>query len=355
VTDAESPEEFDATPFGALPLESLDIDTVKVARTVKVADEFKYVFDLGDDWTHACAVEDKVDPVEVVGIVPKWPTAFWGWGEIPDQYGRRWADDDGSDAPPKPPRERHPMLDYAWPSGSTPSPPVDLVELRGAIARGDVAGIRKALEGHDIGDVLQLAGTAAQVVLRAGRGEGEALATSVMERLRMRGAPGDEELAADLLAALRGEQPEGRLLPVDLEEVAMLLEGDPMSGEGGYVDLRIGEVVPHLLTDEAEVGEDAVDVEEEPGRWLRVPCEGSRAGWEDMRTYAAGLPQSRLSEELLGAIEGQGAFRRFGDIVRRQGLLESWRAFSEDRQRGRARAFLAENGIRAGVATPPQN
>jgi hypothetical protein len=355
VTDAESPEEFDATPFGALPLESLDIDTVKVARTVKVADEFKYVFDLGDDWTHACAVEDKVDPVEVVGIVPKWPTAFWGWGEIPDQYGRRWADDDGSDAPPKPPRERHPMLDYAWPSGSTPSPPVDLVELRGAIARGDVAGIRKALEGHDIGDVLQLAGTAAQVALRAGRGEGEALATSVMERLRMRGAPGDEELAADLLAALRGEQPEGRLLPVDLEEVAMLLEGDPMSGEGGYVDLRIGEVVPHLLTDEAEVGEDAVDVEEEPGRWLRVPCEGSRAGWEDMRTYAAGLPQSRLSEELLGAIEGQGAFRRFGDIVRRQGLLESWRAFSEDRQRGRARAFLAENGIRAGVATPPQN
>ena len=215
-----------------------------------------------------------------------------------------------------------------------------------------MAGIRKALEGHDIGDVLQLAGTAVQMVLRAGRGE--VLAASVVSRLRMRGAPGDEELAADLLATLDGEQPQGRLLPVDLQEVAMLLEGDPTSG-GGYVDLRIGEVVPHLLTDEAEVGEDAIDVEEEPGRWLHVPCEGSRAGWEDMRTYAARLPQSRLSEELLGAIEGRGAFRRFGDLVRRQGLLESWQAFSEDRQRGRARAFLAENGIRAAVATEPEN
>lgn len=214
-----------------------------------------------------------------------------------------------------------------------------------------MAGIRKALEGHDIGDVLQLAGTAVQMVLRAGRGE--VLAASVVSRLRMRGAPGDEELAADLLATLDGEQPQGRLLPVDLQEVAMLLEGDPTSG-GGYVDLRIGEVVPHLLTDEAEVGEE-VDVEEEPGRWLHVPCEGSRAGWEDMRTYAARLPQSRLSEELLGAIEGRGAFRRFGDLVRRQGLLESWQAFSEDRQRGRARAFLAENGIRAAVATEPEN
>lgn len=120
VTDAESAEEFDGPPFGALPLESLDIDTVKVARTVKVSDEFKYVFDLGDDWTHACIVEDKVDPVEAVGIVPEWPTAIWGWGEIPDQYGRRWADDDGSDASLRHPRERHPMLDNDWPSGKLP-------------------------------------------------------------------------------------------------------------------------------------------------------------------------------------------------------------------------------------------
>lgn len=74
------------------------------------------------------------------------------------------------------------MRDYAWSSGSTPQPPVDLVGLRGGIARGDVAGIRKAVEGHGIGDVLHLAGAAAQVVLRAGRGEGEARAASVIER-----------------------------------------------------------------------------------------------------------------------------------------------------------------------------
>ncbi len=29
------------------------------------------------------------------------PTPFWGWGDIPDQYGRRWASDDGESRPPR--------------------------------------------------------------------------------------------------------------------------------------------------------------------------------------------------------------------------------------------------------------
>lgn len=89
----------------------------------------------------------------------------------------------------------------------------------------------------------------------------------------------------------------------------MLMEGDPTSGEGGFMDVRTGEVVPHLLTDAFALAEDEVDVEEEPDRWLQVPCEGSRAGWEDMRTYAAGLPQSRLSQELLGRVSRMCALR----------------------------------------------
>ena len=351
VTDAESAEDLESSPFGPLPLPTLDLDKTRVTKTLKPGDQLRYLFDFGDDWIHACTVEGKVDPLETVGTVPDRPTPYWGWGEMPDQYGRRWDGDDGSAKPPAPPRHGHPMLDLRWPDVEAAASPVDVPELRGATARGDVGGIRKALEGKDIHDVLQLAGAAAQVLLAVAPHQSESLTIGIVQRLQLRGATGDEELAADLLARLRGEAGAGRELPVDLEELSMLLEGDPTTDEGGYVDLTTGDVVPHVATDPGMVGEDAaVDVEEDPDRWFYVACEGSRASWEDMRAYAAGLPESRLSDELRGAIEGRGAFRRFAHVARREGLIESWHAFADDRKLGRARALLAEQGIR--VTTP---
>jgi Plasmid pRiA4b ORF-3-like protein len=50
---------------------------------------FTYIYDLGDEWRHDCEVEaSDVDPEEAYGTVPKKPVPFWGWGTIPDQYGR---------------------------------------------------------------------------------------------------------------------------------------------------------------------------------------------------------------------------------------------------------------------------
>jgi hypothetical protein len=47
------------------------------------------VFDLGDPWRHRCTVSaEKVDPVQVYGTWPERPVPIWGWGWIPDQYGR---------------------------------------------------------------------------------------------------------------------------------------------------------------------------------------------------------------------------------------------------------------------------
>lgn len=69
---------------------------LKVAREVKPGEVFEYVFDLGDNWRHRCTVlEEKADPVQEYGPVPGGPVAIWGWGLIPDQFGRRSFDDDG--------------------------------------------------------------------------------------------------------------------------------------------------------------------------------------------------------------------------------------------------------------------
>ena len=67
----------------------LDHAKLKVAKEVKPGEEFEYVFDLGDNWQHRCTVEPtKADPIEEYGIVPQQPVVIWGWGSVPDQYGR---------------------------------------------------------------------------------------------------------------------------------------------------------------------------------------------------------------------------------------------------------------------------
>jgi Plasmid pRiA4b ORF-3-like protein len=68
------------------------------------AQQFVYVFDFGDYWAHLCTVAKKlVDPRDVVGLVPDKPMPYFGWGSIPDQYGRGWENDDGTAALPQDP------------------------------------------------------------------------------------------------------------------------------------------------------------------------------------------------------------------------------------------------------------
>jgi len=75
-------------------------DQVKLSR-LALGHQFAYTFDHGDEWTHLCTVgEQLIDPYELIGIQPPRPLAYWGWGSIPDQYGRVSADtDEGESAP----------------------------------------------------------------------------------------------------------------------------------------------------------------------------------------------------------------------------------------------------------------
>lgn len=71
----------------------------KLSR-LQLGEQFVYIFDFGDDWTHLCTVgPERVDPIETLGIVARAPLPYWGWGDIPDQYLRRWDGDDGDSRP----------------------------------------------------------------------------------------------------------------------------------------------------------------------------------------------------------------------------------------------------------------
>jgi hypothetical protein len=175
------------------------------------------------------------------------------------------------------------------------------------------------------------------------------VALSVINRLTRRAGAGDRVLAEDLLASLRGQPPTERVAPVDLDMLSTELEGDLGMSTGGYVDLHTGEVYDDTATDPMTVGESAaIDVGKEPDRWLRFERIGSRDGWRDMAAFAERQRDEALRERLERAIQGKGAFRRFRDLVHDEDLAEPWYAFSTDRQLGRAREFLAAQGIRVG-------
>ncbi|MEV4417833.1 hypothetical protein [Catellatospora sp. NPDC049609] len=94
---------------GDAPDRSIDSQATKLSRLAP-GELFAYVFDFGDDGAHLCTiVEQKIDPLDTAGFKPDAPTAYWGWGAMPDQYGRGWDGDDGES--PKPKRPSRPLAD----------------------------------------------------------------------------------------------------------------------------------------------------------------------------------------------------------------------------------------------------
>ncbi|GAA1256155.1 hypothetical protein GCM10009609_19150 [Pseudonocardia aurantiaca] len=203
-------------------------------------------------------------------------------------------------------------------------------------------------------DALQLIGDGLLAALAAGLDGAREQADACASRLRTRGWYGDEELADQLQARLGTHAtPMLRPLAVDLEELAGVLEGDPLSGDG-RIDLLTGEVWTQSAIEYGrEIGELTEDDDEDADRWLHVHCEGSRDGYRDMERFIETRTDAGLADRLDIAIQGRGAFRRFKDVLGRvPDQLDEWHVFSEERHRGRARAWLAGEGYCVAPRSP---
>ena len=76
-------------PDGSRTGTAFEDDTEQAAARSPEGEAFDYEFDFGDSWEHRCTVlETGVVPEDAYGVRPKGPVAVWGWGMIPDQYGR---------------------------------------------------------------------------------------------------------------------------------------------------------------------------------------------------------------------------------------------------------------------------
>ena len=219
-----------------------------------------------------------------------------------------------------------------------------LTRLRSLVVRGDGAGLVAVLSQDPWpADSLQMIGDGLLAAVRGGIDGSTDMAVRCVRALRERDWSGDGELVDVLEAALgNGPIPMLRLLPVDLEELATILEGDPVQS-GGRIDVITGEVWPQTALEYAE--ETGEEMDDDPDRWLFVDGEGSRSGYQDMVWFIDELDDPAVADRLARAISGRGAFRRFKDtLFDRPDLMTRWYAFSNDRQRGRARCWLAAAG-----------
>ncbi len=211
--------------------------------------------------------------------------------------------------------------------------------LRGAIFRGDGSAVVEAVRDRLTDEVLQHAGDGLLDALGQGVPGAIELAARCSVGLRNRSWRGDSELADQLEAALgRGVTPMLRPVPIDLELLSSFMEGDPLSG-GARLDVKTGEV----WSDEERVEQD----EDDEDRWLYVGHIGSSYGYEDMELFIDTVTDPTNADLLRVAITGKGAFRRFKDVLSRwPDERERYYLMSADRQLGRAREWLADQGFR---------
>jgi Plasmid pRiA4b ORF-3-like protein len=95
----------------------MDADVLTLGEVLELGSQFSYTFDLGDNWRHQCTIgPSEIDPRETLGVVPDRPRPYWGWGTIPDPYGRLFDGDDGEAPVPKPPHQPWP-----WPDAPQPT------------------------------------------------------------------------------------------------------------------------------------------------------------------------------------------------------------------------------------------
>ena len=161
----------------------------------------------------------------------------------------------------------------------------------------------------------------------------------MLAALRDRSWPGDR-VAVESLTSVLSVSSTGRAgLVVDLDEL-----GDVLSDErGGYLELASGAVWPASVVEDGDM-EDLDPDELESDRWLYVPGDG-RDAWRDMASFADQVPDARAREDLMVAVDGKGAFRRFqAPLDRHESNRVDWRVWSSERRMGRAREWLADKG-----------
>lgn len=298
-------------------LEAEDSDEVTLGEVgLRTAARFLYVFDVGEGWTHECTVEEiGVDPFELTGEEPDVPVPVFGWGTIPDQYGRRTEDDDeatdGDDLGFDDEADDARLVDVD--ADDAPATDLDSFDDEDDEDWADAADAAWAVVARALAGVepaAQLDALAAAVShLRAG--EGSAAVLWAAAGLEPDDAPADdEELWLELAAA--AVRPRGAV-PLDDDLVAAWGALEPADWAGAVIELvRAGVGTP-------------AGPEELLALIERCPeVEGDELGEEDEALLLDGLEVVVDLWASLGALDAGGALTPLGRWGLPRALERAW-------------------------------
>lgn len=86
-------------------------------------------------------------------------------------------------------------------------------------------------------------------------------------------------------------------------------------------------------------------LENEPVRFLRFPTKYDIYEYSIMEAFVDYLPPGKIKSELIGAIRGKGAFRRFKQSIRYQGIEQIWYDYKANAYREIAERWCKDNRI----------
>jgi len=135
-------------------------------------------------------------------------------------------------------------------------------------------------------------------------------------------------------------------LKINLDELCSAMDDSSYEHEH-YLDLKTGEI---LIVSEYADDEDTEklrrEIERNPDRYEQIPRAESHEGYGYMVEFIATVKDEHLAELLEVAINGQGAFRRFKDVLlRHPEERERWFQFKDERLEERALEWLDDIGV----------
>ena len=124
-------------------------------------------------------------------------------------------------------------------------------------------------------------------------------------------------------------RPSGRVILVSDE--ALLAAEDGLEGEeAGVEEIELADARAILAAEDD---------------YLPLPERFDIDEYRMMERFAIGVADPSAQEDLLIALRGRGAFRRFKDAVRQLGLADEWYAWRDRGYEEVARAWCEEHGI----------
>jgi len=84
------------------------------------------------------------------------------------------------------------------------------------------------------------------------------------------------------------------------------------------------------ISENKEMDEDKFDyITEEDKNWVKFPDQYEVNDWEIMEKFCYQIKDENLKIEALNAIHGNGAFRKFKELMSKRGKLDDWDKYQE--------------------------